>query len=263
MIKGNLILEERQGALAIIKLNRPGKRNALSADLVDSLEAAVDRADADDQVRIIILGAEGDHFCAGADISELVAGTPEGFFRNDLLDRGRERVAQTRKPVIAAVQGYAIGGGFEILLMCDLIVADRTTKFGCPEVGVGTLPGAGATQRLTRAVGYYKASELILRGRFFSGEEARDMGLVAELVDVDPLGTAIEVGEKMSALPLTALMLSKEAMRAALETPLSQGLRFERRLFHSSLSFRDLNEGAVAFSEKRRPNFNIDANPKS
>jgi enoyl-CoA hydratase/carnithine racemase len=251
-----LVQVYRNAGVLTLLLTRPDKRNALNNALVAELAAKIVAADEDADVGAIVLAGAGAHFCAGADISELLEGTTEAFFLSDRMDEGRERVSRVRKPIIAAVRGFALGGGLEIALMCDIIIADATARFGSPEVKIGTLPGAGATQRLTRAIGTYKAAELILTGRVFEAIEAERLGLVSRLVDGDVVAAAEALAAEIAAFSRPATMLAKEAIGRALETPLSEGLRAERRLFHASLSFPDLKEGATAFAERRDPVFN-------
>jgi enoyl-CoA hydratase len=250
-----LVQQQRNAGVITLQLNRPAKRNALNNALVAELTAKVAAADEDPEIGAIVLAGAGAHFCAGADISELVEGTTEAFFMSERVDGGRERIARVRKPIIAAVRGFALGGGLEIALMCDIVMADATARFGSPEVKIGTLPGAGATQRLTRAIGTYKAAELILTGRVFDAIEAERLGLVSRLVEGDVIADAEALAAEIAALSRSATMLAKEAIGRALETPLSEGLRAERRLFHASLAFADLKEGAAAFAERREPAF--------
>jgi enoyl-CoA hydratase len=245
-VSGELVLTDREERVLTLRLNRPDKRNALSPQLVQRLGELIDAGDRDPDVHAIILTGEGPHFCAGADIQDLIDGTTEGFILNDRIDEGRERVAKARKPVIAAVSGYALGGGFELALMCDILLSDSSARFGLPEVKLGTLPGAGGTQRLTRAVGKCRASELILTGRIFDSAEAARLGIAIECEDVQ--AQARHLATAIGANSAPAVHLAKEAIGRAFESSLQEALQYERRLFHASLSFPHLKEAATAFA---------------
>ena len=250
------ILVEKRGRVGLITLNRPKALNALSAALVAELAQALDAFEADAGVGAIVLTGSDKAFAAGADIKEMKDKTYMDVYLADFITRGWERVTTCRKPIIAAVAGYALGGGCEVAMMCDFILAAETAKFGQPEINLGTMPGAGGTQRLTRFVGKSKAMEMCLTGRMMDAAEAERAGLVSrivpggELVD-EAIGTAQSIAEK--SLPVT--MLVKESVNRAYETTLSEGVRFERRVFHSTFATEDQKEGMTAFVEKRQPQF--------
>jgi enoyl-CoA hydratase len=250
------ILVEKRGRVGLITLNRPKALNALSAALVTELAQALDAFEADAGVGAIVLTGSDKAFAAGADIKEMKDKTYMDVYLADFITRGWERVTTCRKPIIAAVAGYALGGGCEVAMMCDFILAAENAKFGQPEINLGTMPGAGGTQRLTRFVGKSKAMEMCLTGRMMDAAEAERAGLVSrivpggELVD-EAIRTAQSIAEK--SLPVT--MLVKESVNRAYETTLSEGVRFERRVFHSTFATEDQKEGMTAFVEKRQPQF--------
>jgi enoyl-CoA hydratase len=250
------ILVEKRGRVGLITLNRPKALNALSAALVAELAQALDAFEADAGVGAIVLTGSDKAFAAGADIKEMKDKTYMDVYLADFITRGWERVTTCRKPIIAAVAGYALGGGCEVAMMCDFILAAENAKFGQPEINLGTMPGAGGTQRLTRFVGKSKAMEMCLTGRMMDAAEAERAGLVSrivpggELVD-EAIRTAQSIAEK--SLPVT--MLVKESVNRAYETTLSEGVRFERRVFHSTFATEDQKEGMTAFVEKRQPQF--------
>ncbi|HSE79306.1 MAG TPA: enoyl-CoA hydratase [Alphaproteobacteria bacterium] len=250
------ILVEKRGRVGLITLNRPKALNALSAALVAELAQALDAFEADAGVGAIVVTGSDKAFAAGADIKEMTDKTYMDVYLADFITRGWERVTTCRKPIIAAVAGYALGGGCEVAMMCDFILAAETAKFGQPEINLGTMPGAGGTQRLTRFVGKSKAMEMCLTGRMMDAAEAERAGLVSriipggELVD-EAIRTAQSIAEK--SLPVT--MLVKESVNRAYETTLSEGVRFERRVFHSTFATEDQKEGMTAFVEKRQPQF--------
>ncbi len=246
------ILTEQKGAVGIITLNRPKALNALCQALMDELTAAVDAFEKDDSVRVMIITGSEKAFAAGADIKEMASKGFVDVYRGDFISSNWERITRTRKPVIAAVAGYALGGGCELAMMCDFIIAADTAKFSQPEITIGTIPGAGGTQRLTRMVGKSKAMELCLTGRMMDAEEAERAGLVARIVPAAELmADALKTAEKIASFSPIAAMMAKEAVNAAHETTLSEGIRFERRLFHSSFATEDQKEGMAAFAEKR------------
>ena len=250
-----LIVETADG-VALIRFNRPEALNAFNDQLMDELTAALDVAEADDEVRCIVLTGSEKAFAAGADIKEMASKTYVGAYRENFITRNWERVTRCRKPVIAAVAGYALGGGCEVAMMCDFIIAAETAKFGQPEITLGVSPGAGGTQRLTRLVGKSKAMEMILTGRMMDAAEAERSGLVSRVVAPDQLiEEAMKAAKKIASLSPVSVMLTKEAVNSAYETTLSQGVTFERRLFHSMFALEDQKEGMAAFSEKRKPAF--------
>jgi enoyl-CoA hydratase/carnithine racemase len=251
----NLIVETAD-AVTLIRLNRPAALNALNGALMDELSAALDAAEADPQVRCIVITGSERAFAAGADIKEMAGKSYADVFKEDFITRNWERAASCRKPVIAAVAGYALGGGCELAMMCDFIVAADTAKFGQPEITIGVSPGAGGTQRLTRFVGKSKAMDMVLTGRMMDAAEAERCALVSRVVPAAELiPTALETARKIAALSPNAVMMTKEMVNAAYETPLSQGVKLERRLFHSLFAFEDQKEGMAAFVEKRPAKF--------
>jgi len=246
-----LIVETADG-VTLIRLNRPQALNALSAALMADLTAALDAAEADEAVAAIVITGSERAFAAGADIKEMAEKSYAQAFKEDFITAGWERVTRCRKPVIAAVGGYALGGGCELAMMCDFIIAADTAKFGQPEITLGVSPGAGGTQRLTRFVGKSKAMDMVLTGRMMDAAEAERCGLVSRVVPAaDLVTTALEAARKIAGLSPLAVMLTKEMVDAAYETPLSQGVKLERRLFHSLFAFDDQKEGMAAFIEKR------------
>jgi len=248
------ILVETRGKVGLITLNRPQALNALCAALTEDLARALDDFEANDDVGCIVLTGSEKAFAAGADIKEMKDKTYMQAYREDFITRGWERLAQARKPVIAAVAGYALGGGCEIAMMCDFILAADSAKFGQPEITLGIIPGAGGTQRLTRFVGKSKAMELCLTGRMMDAEEAERCGLVARVVPADRLlEEALSTAEKIASMSQPIVALAKESVNRAYETTLAEGIRFERRLFHSTFATEDQKEGMAAFVEKRKP----------
>jgi enoyl-CoA hydratase len=246
---------ETRGRVAIITLNRPDALNALNSELLGELRATLEKYGADEKIGAIVLTGSEKAFAAGADIKEMQPLDYVGAYLDDFFE-GWSAVANTRKPVIAAVSGYALGGGCELAMMCDIIIASDTAKFGQPEITLGVIPGMGGTQRLTRAVGKAKAMDLCLTGRFMEAEEAERSGLVARVVAADELmTTAIKAAEKIAGFSLPVAMMVKESVNRADEMTLAEGLRFERRLFHSLFATEDQKEGMVAFVEKRKAQF--------
>jgi enoyl-CoA hydratase len=251
----NIIVETR-GHVGVITLNRPKALNALCIALIDELARALDGFEADDAIGCIVLTGSEKAFAAGADIKEMKDKTYMQVYTEDFITSGWERLAQTRKPVIAAVAGYALGGGCEIAMMCDIIIAADTAKFGQPEITLGTIPGSGGTQRLTRAVGKAKAMELCLTGRLMDAAEAERSGLVARVVPAADLMTeALKTAEKIAALSHPVVMMAKEAVNRAFETTLAEGIKFERRVFHATFATEDQKEGMAAFADKRPANW--------
>jgi len=250
------ILVERRGAVGIVTLNRPAALNALSAALVQELGAALDELEADAAIGAIVLTGSERAFAAGADVKEMASKTYPEIYTEDFITHGWERVAQCRKPVIAAVVGFALGGGCEIAMMCDIVIAADTARFGQPEITLGTMPGAGGTQRLPRFVGKAKAMDLCLTGRMMDAAEAERAGLVSRIVPAaELLAEAVKVGERIAEMSPPIAMMVKEAVNRAYETTLAEGVRFERRLFHSTFATADQKEGMAAFIEKRKPAF--------
>ncbi|HAY05979.1 MAG TPA: enoyl-CoA hydratase [Hyphomonas sp.] len=241
---------------AVIQMNRPESLNALSEEMMTELSAALDRFEADDDILCIILTGSKRAFSGGADVKEIQNKTFPQSYYEDFITRNWERTARARKPVIAAVGGYAIGGGCELAMMCDIILAADNARFGQPEIRLGIMPGAGATQRLTRVIGKSKAMELCLTGRMMEVQEAERCGLISRIVPADDLmEEARELATTIAQMPRAAAMMTKEAINAAYETPMSQGIQFERRLFHSLFATDDQKEGMKAYLEKRTAHF--------
>ena len=250
------ILVETRGQIGLITLNRPKALNALNAALMQELTRALDAFEADDAIGCMIITGSEKAFAAGADIKEMQSKTYMDVYKEDFITRDWERAARCRKPVIAAVAGYALGGGCELAMMCDFIIAADTAKFGQPEINLGTIPGAGGTQRLTRFVGKSKAMEMCLTARMMDAEEAERSGLVSRVVPAaELLNEAIKAAEKICALSRPVVMIAKESVNRAYETTLTEGIRFERRVFHSTFAIEDQKEGMSAFAEKRKADF--------
>ncbi len=251
----NILVDSKNG-VGIITLNRPQALNALNGALIVDLEAALDAFEADDDIGCIVITGSDKAFAAGADIKEMAPKSYMDVYLEDFITKGWEKVSQVRKPVIAAVAGYALGGGCEIAMMCDFIIAAENARFGQPEITIGTIPGSGGTQRLTRFVGKSKAMEMILTGRMMDAEEAERSGLVSRVVAVDELlDEALAVAQRIAKLSRPSVLMAKEAVNRAYETTMSEGIRFERRVFHSSFATEDKDEGMAAFIEKREPQF--------
>jgi enoyl-CoA hydratase len=249
------IIVERRGRVGIVRLNRPQALNALNVALMDELLGAVEAFDADAGVGCILITGSDKAFAAGADIKEMADKTYIDIFRSDYT-ADYERLTRVRKPVIAAVAGFALGGGCELAMMCDFIIAADNAKFGQPEIKLGIIPGIGGTQRLTRAVGKAKAMDLILTGRMMDAAEAERSGLVARVVPAASLmEEAMKVAETISALSQPSLLAAKEAVNRSFEISLAEGVRFERRVFHALFATKDRKEGMTAFIEKRPPRF--------
>ena len=249
------ILVETRGRVGLVTLNRPKALNALSSQLVGEVNAALDAFEADEAIMCVVLTGSERAFAAGADIKEMQSLTFVGAYVGDFISSW-DRVARFRKPLIAAVAGFALGGGCELAMMCDFIIAADTAKFGQPEINLGVIPGAGGTQRLARFVGKSKAMDLILTGRMMDAAEAERCGLVSRVVPADRLlDEAMQTAERMAGLSLPALMMAKESVNRAFETTLSEGVRFERRVFHSLFATEDQKEGMTAFAEKRPARF--------
>ena len=247
---------ETQGHVGVVRLNRPKALNALCDALVAELGQALDAFEADENIGSIVLTGSEKAFAAGADIKEMAEKSYMDAYLADFITVGWERVTTCRKPVVAAVAGYALGGGCELAMMCDFIIAADNAKFGQPEITIGTIPGAGGTQRLTRFVGKSKAMEMVLPGRMRDAGEAERAGLVSRVVPLESLmDEAMQAANTISGLSRPVVMMAKEAVNRAYESTLSEGVRFERRLFHSTFATEDQKEGMAAFAEKRQPNF--------
>ncbi|WP_404382065.1 enoyl-CoA hydratase [Caenispirillum salinarum] len=250
------ILVETRGRVGLITLNRPKALNALCVALIDDLGKALDAFEADDEIGAIVLTGSEKAFAAGADIKEMAGKSYMDAYLQDFITKGWQRVSTVRKPIIAAVNGYALGGGCEVAMMCDFILAGDTAKFGQPEITIGTIPGAGGTQRLTRFVGKSKAMEMCLTGRQMDAAEAERCGLVSRIVPAaDLVDEAVKTADRIAGMSRPVVMMAKEAVDAAFDTTLTHGLMFERRLFHSTFATEDQKEGMSAFAEKRQPNF--------
>jgi enoyl-CoA hydratase len=249
------ILVEQDGPLGIVTLNRPKQLNALNWELVGELGDALEAFDRDDAIRCVIITGSGERaFAAGADIKEMAGATPVTMLTGAF--EGWARIRRVHKPLIAAVNGYALGGGCELAMHCDIIIASENAQFGQPEINLGIIPGAGGTQRLARALGKYLAMEMVLTGRNFSAAELHRVGLVSRVVPVGELMTAArELGMQIAAKAPIAVRLAKESINAALETSLEEGLSIERRNFCLLFATEDQKEGMRAFVEKRPPEF--------
>jgi enoyl-CoA hydratase len=241
--------------VGVIKLNRPQVLNALNSDLVREVNDALDRFEADPQLGCTIITGSDKAFAAGADIKEMQGKTFPDTYLEDFITSW-DRVASRRKPIIAAVAGFALGGGCELAMMCDIIIAADTAKFGQPEIKLGVMPGSGGTQRLARAVGKAKAMDLVLTGRIMDAVEAERCGLVSRVVPAAELMTeAMKTAETIANLSLPIVMMAKESVNRAYETTLAEGIRFERRVFHAMFATKDQKEGMAAFVAKRPPAF--------
>ena len=251
-----LIVETPSAGVILIRLNRPAALNALNSQLLGELSTALDDAEADADVRCLVLTGSERAFAAGADIKEMSDKTYAQMFAMDFFGPAARRIEQFRKPIIAAVAGYALGGGCELAMLCDFIIAAETAKFGQPEINLGVMPGIGGTQRLTRFVGKSKAMEMILTGRMMDAAEAERAGLVSRVVAADQLvEEALAAAAKIAGQSPLAVAMNKELVNTAYETTLATGVAIERRLFHSLFAFDDQKEGMAAFIEKRKPAF--------
>ena len=254
--EAEFIAFERQGPVGIVSLDRPKALNALCDQLTVELTRVLDATESDETLKVVVLTGNGKAFAAGADIKEM---QPKGFadvYLEDFITSSWTRPATVRKPLIAAVAGYALGGGAEVAMMCDFIIAADTARFGQPEITIGILPGAGGTQRLARSVGKAKAMDMVLTGRMIDAEEAERIGLVARVVRADRLrDEAVEVATTIAGYSRPAVLMAKEAVNRAFEVPLEEGLRFERRMFHAAFATEGQSEGMAAFMDKREPKY--------
>ena len=249
------IIVETRDRVGVVRLNRPQALNALNAALMTELAAAVDAFEADADIGCMVIAGSDKAFAAGADIKEMADKSYMDAFMGNFAATW-DRVAQARKPVVAAVAGFALGGGCELAMQCDLIIAADNARFGQPEIKLGVIPGIGGTQRLTRAVGKAKAMDLILTGRMMDAAEAERCGLVARVVPLaDLMNEAMKTADAIAAMPLSAAMIAKEAVNRAFEVSLAEGVAFERRVFHSLFATEDQKEGMAAFVEKRPARF--------
>lgn len=250
------IIVETQGKVGLIRLNRPKALNALNDQLMDELGHALTSFDSEDAIGCIVITGSEKAFAAGADIGAMASYTYMDVFKGEYITRNWETVRRVRKPVIAAVAGYALGGGCELAMMCDFIIAADTAKFGQPEVKLGTIPGAGGTQRLPRAVSKAKAMDMCLTARMMDAAEAERAGLVSRVVAADKLlDEALAAAGTIASMSLPVVMMIKESINRSYESTLAEGVQYERRLFHSTFATEDQKEGMKAFVEKRLPNF--------
>jgi enoyl-CoA hydratase len=250
------ILVEIRGRAGLITLNRPKALNALNDKLMDELGEALLAFDGDEAIGAVVIAGSEKAFAAGADIGAMSTWSYMDVFKAEYISRNWETIKRIRKPVIAAVSGYALGGGCELVMMCDIVIASETARFGQPEIKLGIIPGAGGTQRLPRAVGKAKAMDLVLSARMMDAREAESAGLVSRVVAADKvLDEALATANAIAGFSLPAVMMAKEAVNRAYEVPLSEGMLFERRLFHSLFATEDQKEGMTAFVEKRAPRF--------
>ena len=251
-----VVLTEIVGKVGLIRINRPEAMNALNNDVVDGIGRAIDAFETDDQIGCVVITGNDKAFAAGADIGFMKDFDYMHAYKTDFITRNWERIKTARKPVIAAVAGFALGGGCEMAMMCDMIFAADTAKFGQPEIKLGTLPGAGGTQRLPRAVGKAKAMDLCLTARMMGAEEAERAGLVARIIPADRLlEETLKAAETIASFSIPVVMMIKESVNRAFESSLNEGLVFERRVFHAAFGLEDQKEGMAAFAEKRKPLF--------
>ena len=250
------VLTEAKGDLFLVTLNRPEALNALNDELMDELSSAADKYEENPALKCLILTGSEKAFAAGADIKQMQPKSYMDVYKEDFITRNWERISRCRKPTIAAVAGYALGGGCELAMMCDFIIASSSAKFGQPEINLGVSPGAGGTQRLTRFIGKSKSMDMCLTGRMMDAKEAESIGLVSRVLEEDGfIDNVIEIAQQIADKSLIATMMTKESVNRSYETTLSEGIRFERRLFHSMFATEDKTEGMAAFIEKRKPNF--------
>jgi enoyl-CoA hydratase len=249
------IIVENRDRVGVIKLNRPNALNALNAQLIAELTQALDAFEEDAEIGCIVITGNDKAFAAGADIKEMQAKSYMQAYKEDFISKW-DRVGRCRKPVVAAVAGFALGGGCELAMMCDIIIAADTARFGQPEIKLGVMPGSGGTQRLIRQVGKSKAMEMCLTGRMMDAVEAERANLVSRVVPAAALlSEALKTAQSIAAMSLPIAMMTKESINRAYETPLAEGIRFERRVFHSQFAVADQKEGMAAFVEKRKANF--------
>ena len=250
------ILVETRGRVGLVTLNRPKALNALNDSLMNELGDALAAFDADESIGAMVITGSEKAFAAGADIGAMKDRSFRDVYMGQYITRNWERMRSIRKPVIAAVAGYALGGGCELAMMCDILIAADTAKFGQPEIKLGIIPGAGGTQRLPRAVGKAKAMDVVLTGRMMDAAEAERAGLVSRVVPADKLiDEALAAAAQIAEFSLPSVMMAKEAVNRAYESPLAEGMLFERRLFHALFATEDQKEGMAAFVEKRKPKF--------
>lgn len=247
------VTEQYQPGIALIQLNRPKELNALNPQLMGEVRDALQALDKNEAVKVIIITGNDQAFAAGADIKQMADKSAVDMHIMDQFSTW-DQIRKTKKPIIAAVSGFALGGGCEFVMTCDMVIASETAKFGQPEIKIGTIPGAGGTQRLTKAVGKAKAMELILTGRFLSAHEAHFYGLVNKVVPVEMyMHEAVELAKEIAQMPAVAVQLAKEAINRSFETQLDEGLMFERKNFYLTFATEDQKEGMKAFIEKRKP----------
>lgn len=249
------LLTESHGAVAVIRMNRPKVLNALNLELMKSMAELMEGFDADDSIKVILLAGSERAWAAGADIGDMAEASVSDMAKRDQFAQW-ERIKRIKKPIVAAVSGFALGGGCELMMHCDVIICSETAKIGQPEINIGVMPGAGGTQRLTRAVGKAMAMDVVLSGRFLSAREALEYGLVSRVVPREHwFREALNVAQSMASKPAVALRYAKESVLKADELPLSQGLEYERKLFYMLFDTEDQKEGMSAFIEKRKPSF--------
>jgi enoyl-CoA hydratase len=250
------LLIETHGKVAVIRLNRPKAMNALNDNMMNELGDALYKFDADKSINVIILSGSEKVFAAGADIAAMANYTYADTYPDNYIGRNWEHILNVRKPVIGVVSGYALGGGCELAMMCDFLIAADSAKFGQPEIKVGVTPGAGGTQRLPRAIGKSKAMDMLLTSRMIDAAEAERTGLVSRVYPADTvMAEAIKVAEAIAAMPVTVAMAIKDSVNRAFDTTLTEGVRYERRYFHAAFGTPAQKEGMSAFLEKRPPNF--------
>ena len=255
MTEKNVLTEIREDII-IATLNRPEALNALNDDLMDELSKVVDQYEENTNLKCLILTGSEKAFAAGADIKQMQPKSYMDVYKEDFITRNWERISRCRKPTIAAVSGYALGGGCELAMMCDFMLASESAKFGQPEINLGVSPGAGGTQRLTRFIGKSKSMDMCLTGRMMDAKEAESIGLVSRILYSDNfVDDVVEIAKEVANKSLVATMMTKEMVNRSYETTLAEGIRFERRLFHSMFATKDKAEGMAAFVEKRKPEF--------
>jgi enoyl-CoA hydratase len=251
-----VVLTETIGKVGLIRINRPQAMNALNTEVMAGIGAAIDAFEADENIGCVVITGNEKAFAAGADIGAMKDYDYMHAYKNDYITNGWERIKTARKPVIAAVAGFALGGGCEMAMMCDMIFAADTAKFGQPEIKLGTMPGLGGSQRLPRAVGKAKAMDMCLTARMMDAEEAEKAGLVARIIPADQLlDETLKAAQTIAAFSLPVILMIKESVNRAFESSLNEGLLFERRVFHATFALDDQKEGMAAFAEKRKPTF--------